>query len=145
MSRPIQFYSFSAAETRACGKILGKKITHGGVLALAGPLGGGKTTFVQGLASALRLRRKIVSPTFVKLTSYAIPNSGHRFYHLDLYHLRRRSELDELGVSEILKNTQDIIIIEWPEKIKPLLPARTHWIHFAYDPRNPKSRLIKIL
>ncbi len=144
MPRPTTFHSASVAQTKVLGKNFGKNIRTGAILALAGPFGGGKTTFVQGLASGVRLGRKIVSPTFVKMASYAIPNTDRRFYHLDLFHLRSRSEFRELGLSEILKNTRDIVIIEWPEKVKAWLPPRTHWIHFAHDPKNAKTRIIQI-
>lgn len=134
----------SPPETKGLGKAWGQGIKKGMILALEGPLGSGKTTFVQGLAAGLSIRRKITSPTFVVMTSCLIPKTSRRFYHFDLYRLQSQSELAELGFQEIIKNKQHVVAIEWPEKAKTLLPRRTKWIRFAHDRRNPQARIIKI-
>jgi len=144
MARQIVILTTAPAQTRALGRNFARNIQSGGVAALIGTLGSGKTTFVQGLGVGLRLRRKITSPTFIKMARYRLPHTDRWFYHFDLYRLRHRTELMELGLSDILRRKDNVIVIEWPEKIKALLPPRTKWIKFTHDRSDPKTRIIKI-
>jgi len=131
-----------AGQTKQLGQSIGKKLRPGQVLALAGDLGSGKTTFVQGLAAGLGIRHKIKSPTFVIFIAYPIPKSRLVFYHFDLYRLRRPSDLRDLGFAEIINNMNHITAVEWPKQAKPLLPPHTKWIYFKHDPRNPNNRIL---
>lgn len=136
--------SGSALETRLFGEDFGKRIKTGKVVTLSGSLGSGKTTFVKGLARGLGLRRKIKSPTFVIFYAYHIPKSRRYFYHFDLYRLSSLLELDDLGFTEIVKNKNNVIVVEWPEKCKKYLPANTRRINFTHVKRTPGKRLIRI-
>ena len=136
--------SRSPLETKNLGRALGAKNKKGLILALAGTLGSGKTTFVQGLALGLGLKYRITSPTFVIMAAHQIPRMPGRFYHFDLYRLRRAKDLQDLGFREIVERRQNVIVIEWPQKIKTRLPVSTKWIHFAHDPKHPNNRIIKI-
>lgn len=97
------------------------------VLALKGELGSGKTTFVQGLAAGLGVTSRVVSPTFIILKKYK-----DFFYHIDLYRLESNvwSELSNLGLTEILSDPTNVVVIEWADKVKDSLPAETIWIEF---------------
>lgn len=106
----------TAQETRNYGKKLAEKIKNGGVVCLYGNLGAGKTTLVQGIAKGLGIKQKITSPTFVIMRQYS------NLYHLDLYRLNSFEEIKILGVEEIWQNKNNILIIEWPEKIEKILP-----------------------
>jgi tRNA threonylcarbamoyladenosine biosynthesis protein TsaE len=90
------------------------------VLGLSGNLGGGKTTFLQGFAKGLGVKEKILSPTFVIQKKFQIPNSKFtNFYHIDYYRLKNEKDILELGLKEIMENPENIVAIEWPEKIYP--------------------------
>lgn len=110
------------------------------VLALTGNLGSGKTTFTQGLLKALGVQNHVTSPTFVLLKryttspqkSYTLPTPYTHVYHMDCYRLANSNELHELDFNNIVKNPKNIIVIEWPEKIKESLPSHTIWISFAH-------------
>lgn len=106
----------TAQETRNYGKKLAEKIKNGGVVCLYGNLGAGKTTLVQGIAKGLGIKQKITSPTFVIMRQYS------NLYHLDLYRLNSFEEIKILGVEEIWQDKNNILIIEWPEKIEEILP-----------------------
>lgn len=84
-------------------------------------MGAGKTTFIQGLARGLGIKGRINSPTFIIMRNY-----GH-FYHVDLYRLENniKSELDNLGLLDIINEGKSIVVIEWPDKIKEFLPKNT--------------------
>lgn len=143
MPRPKIFITSSPSQTRQLGRAFGKKLRKGAVIALTGTLGSGKTTFVQGLALGLGLRKKIISPTFIIMVCRPIPKTPRVFYHLDLYRVGDKRTIQELGLSEIVRNPQNIIAIEWPEKFNSSLPIHTQRINFAHDGRNPKARIIK--
>lgn len=113
----------TAQETRNCGKKLAEKIKNGGVVCLYGDLGAGKTTFVQGIAKGLGVKKKITSPTFVLIRQY------NNLYHLDLYRLNSLEEIKALGVEEIWQDKKNILIIEWPEKIEKILPENKLTVH----------------
>lgn len=107
------------------------------IIGLEGDLGGGKTTFVQGLAKGLGVREKITSPTFVILKKY-----GEHFYHLDCYRITTK-DLVDLDFKEIVSNPQNIVVIEWAERIKKSLPSNAFWIKFKYLDKNKRKLLIR--
>lgn len=104
------------------------------VLALAGELGAGKTTFVQGLAKALGVAEKITSPTFVILKHFNILTSKHfnSLYHIDCYRLDDPEDLVSLRFAEILKDPKNLIVIEWADKVKSLIPKDAIWVEFEW-------------
>lgn len=111
--------SHSENETRKFAKDLAKKIPSR-IIALTGDLGAGKTVFVQGFAQGLKIKDKIISPTFVLIRQHKIPNSIKVLYHIDLYRLDNERHFKELGLEEIWSDPNNIILIEWAEKIKQL-------------------------
>lgn len=118
-----------------------KKLT--GVIALTGDLGAGKTTFVQGFAKGLGIKDKIISPTFVLVRQHKIPRLGQMLFHVDLYRLDNEKHFQQLGLGELLSDTNHLIIIEWAEKIEKLLPKSTIWINFENLDEN--SRKITVI
>lgn len=111
----IRITSRSAAQTRKLGQCLGSGIHQVTVIALTGDLGSGKTVFVQGLAKGLDVSEKyyITSPTFTLINEYP---GRHCLFHVDLYRIEHPSELEEIGLEEILKEDA-VIAIEWAEKL----------------------------
>ena len=110
---------------------------HSNILALTGDLGSGKTTFLQGFASGLGIKQRVISPTFIIMRKYdsriKIQESRFKnFYHIDLYRLERNVEQDvkNLGLEEIWNNSRNIVAIEWAEKIKDSVPKSATWIKF---------------
>jgi tRNA threonylcarbamoyladenosine biosynthesis protein TsaE len=117
-----------------------KKNTSKAILiCLYGDLGNGKTTFVQGLADALDIKGRIISPTFIILKRYKINLSELYLYHLDLYRINHESEIENLGIKEILDDKDSIVIIEWAEKMKQILPILRIDIKFKYITENRRS------
>ena len=107
------------------------------VLALEGELGGGKTTFTQGLAEVFGIKEKILSPTFVIMKRFKIydlrfKNGIENLYHIDCYRLEKPEDLAELGFNEILKDPKNIIVIEWANKVKSLIPQDAVWVKFEW-------------
>jgi len=111
-------------------KVTGKKAV---VVALVGDLGAGKTTFVQGFAKALGVKEKITSPTFVILKCFKLHVSCFKkLIHIDAYRIDDSQEILDLGWEGLIKDSKNIIIIEWAEKIKKILPKDCIWTNFRH-------------
>lgn len=93
------------------------------VISLEGPLGGGKTDFLKGVARFLKLKEKVFSPTFLIMKSFPCETRFFKtLWHLDCYRIKKPKEIKELDFSGIIKNPQNLIFIEWGNKIKKMLP-----------------------
>lgn len=130
----------SAKQTAAVGQTLASELPPGTVLALSGPLGAGKTTFVQGLAQGLDIHSPVVSPTFVFLNPYE--QGRLPLFHFDLYRLERKEDFIGLGFEEYF-DRGGICAIEWPERIPSLLPPRTILCCFAYSEKKGRELTIQ--
>ena len=104
---------------------LGRKFAQGlkpqSIVLLQGPIGAGKTSFVQGIAKELSISEDITSPTFALSHHY---NSGKiPLIHLDLYRLENSSIAQEFYLAEEEEANQNkaILVIEWPELIQPII------------------------
>lgn len=120
------------------------KINKPSVLALSGDLGSGKTTFLQGFARGLEIKRRVISPTFILMRKYRT-SGGRIFHHIDLYRLDEDAseELANLGFDEIIKSPKSIVAIEWAEKAKESLPKETVWLNFEYMDNTKRKIEIK--
>jgi tRNA threonylcarbamoyladenosine biosynthesis protein TsaE len=125
------FVSASVLETQNLSKQLLENLNGSNVIALTGELGSGKTTFSQGLGHVLGVKR-IVSPTYILLRQYQLPKSSlfSALYHADLYRLSDPEEALSLGLTEIWSDPDNLLLIEWPEKILDLLPENSVHINF---------------
>jgi len=115
------FVSRSPEETRALGEKLGAKLQPGAVIACIGELGAGKTCFLQGLARGLGVSSAVTSPTFVLVNQY---RGRLPVFHLDAYRTEALTEVLELGLEEMMHG-DGVTVIEWADKILPLLPPGT--------------------
>ena len=126
-----------AKETQEFGQNFANKLKGGETLALIGDLGGGKTTFVKGLAQGLGIKENITSPTFILMKEYDIKIKDQKskiknLYHLDLYRLEGdiEKEVKNLGIEDIWGKEENIVVIEWADKIEDMLPPHTIRIYF---------------
>jgi tRNA threonylcarbamoyladenosine biosynthesis protein TsaE len=132
----------SPEETRAVGRLLADLVQPGDLILLDGPFGSGKTTLVQGLAEGLGVRGPVPSPSFTLIQEYRPGAGGPRLplYHLDLYRLRSPEEALGLGLEEYLAG-DGVVVIEWPEPARPLLPAERLEIRVQYRDDGREIRL----
>lgn len=104
-------------------------------ITLSGELGAGKTAFVKAVAAVLGVADMVNSPTFVLEKIYRL--SGQKFkqlVHIDAYRLEAGSELPALGFDELMRDPDNLILLEWPEKVQSALPAAAARIALAVLP-----------
>jgi tRNA threonylcarbamoyladenosine biosynthesis protein TsaE len=139
-SREIK--SNSEQETQKIAKDFYNNSIKSGIILLNGLLGAGKTTFVKGIALAAGVNlNDVKSPTYTYLKIYKGLNK--KIVHIDLYRMEALNLefLEEL--QEYLENNENLIIIEWPEKILDYLPNIRHEIMFEHG-ETPNERLLII-
>ena len=111
------------------------------VIALEGELGAGKTVFTKGIAKALKIKTNIKSPTFNLMKHYS---AGYRIlYHFDCYRLKDHHDLELLGIKEILNDPKNIILIEWSDRVKKILPKEHIKVHIDHISSNERKITIK--
>jgi len=108
----------SADDTRALAAEVAAVARPGDLVLLAGDLGAGKTTFVQGFGKALKVDEPITSPTFVIMHTY---EGSFPIVHVDAYRLDHLQELLDLGIGELL-DEEGVTLIEWGDAVIPALP-----------------------
>ncbi len=136
----MDYLTSSAGETQKLAQELAKKFkNHGGVVALVGDLGTGKTTFTQGFAQGLGIKDKIISPTFVLIRQHKLPNSNRWLFHLDLYRLEKAADFSQLGLEELFSNNDNVILIEWAEKVLNQLPPHSLKLKFEKIAENKRK------
>lgn len=131
----------SDSQTKSVAEKFALDLKGGEVICLYGDLGYGKTTFVQGLARGLRITGKIISPTFIIMRSYT--TGIKNFYHVDLYRINHEQEIIDLGLMDIMGDSDNIVAIEWPEKMGKLLPEKRTDVKFEYI--DAEKRVISIV
>jgi len=138
--------------------MLAEELCGGEIICLSGDLGAGKTTFAQGLLKGLKVKGPYTSPTFVvikhyksrkfQMTNDKFPiksklknNKFINIYHVDAYRVKSNDILN-LGWKDFAGKPAFIVIIEWPERVKKIIPAKTLWIKFEWI--NNKERKITL-
>jgi tRNA threonylcarbamoyladenosine biosynthesis protein TsaE len=141
-----KYLTKSEKQTFVLAKKIVSKLKGGEVICLMGDLGAGKTAFTKGLAQALKVKNIVTSPTFVLLKIYKVFKNKKgikNLIHLDCYRLGHAEELFAIGWEEFLKKKDSLIVVEWADKIKSIMPADTVWLNFRQG-RGEEEREIKL-
>ena len=139
----IKCLSKNPGQTKKLGEILAKEILKekkqkkAFILGLKGDLGGGKTTFLQGFARGLGIKEKITSPTFIIMKKFS------NFYHFDCYRIQKPEELLNLGFKEIISDPQNIVAIEWAERVRKILPKEVLILTFEFINKRTREIVLK--
>lgn len=103
------------------------------IIALRGDLGAGKTTFTQALARELGITDVVQSPTYVLMKSYPINFKQFKnLIHIDAYRLDKPEEFSALKPETFLNNPENLIVIEWPERVEGHLPTPDILLNFSH-------------
>ena len=139
----------NTSQTISFGKDFVKKLNPKSIIILKGPIGAGKTSFVQGIGQGLCIKESITSPTFA--LSHHYESGSMHLIHMDLYRIEDSLSARELFIEEEeeLETNNGLLIIEWPELIEPMLEI--YWkieIKYAlkdgrnfniYEPKSSKN------
>jgi tRNA threonylcarbamoyladenosine biosynthesis protein TsaE len=156
-----EFITTSSIQTKKLGAMLAQELRGGEIVCLIGELGAGKTTFTQGLLKGLKVKGPYTSPTFSIIKHYRKEITNHKsqitnkfkiqnskfkilnIYHIDAYRIASKELLD-LGWKDFAGKPDSIVIIEWAERVKKLIPSPPAggalWISFEWI--NDKERKI---
>lgn len=149
-----EIFTSSTVQTKKLGENFAKSFRGGEILCLSGELGAGKTTFTQGLLKGLGIKGPYTSPTFAILKVYKaknpkvhkanvppsvssltakqlVNNQPLSVYHIDAYRIKSK-DLHELGFKDFAGKKNSVTIIEWPEKVKRIIPTGAVWINFQW-------------
>lgn len=118
--KTVTLYTSDAASTELVGEHIGKQLRGGEVIELVSDLGGGKTTFVRGLAKGAGSDDHVASPTFTVSREYETPK-GVRIYHFDFYRLAEAGIMEQ-ELAEIAQDPQAVAVIEWSDVVRHVLP-----------------------
>ena len=146
--------SLSSKKTQEVGERLAKNLIQkrsgvrnrqtSAVIALQGELGAGKTTFVQGFLRGMGMKRHAQSPTFIIMRRHGLPKRPGGFkniFHIDAYRLKNPDHMKALGFEAIVQDPQNVILVEWPELLKKLLPRHTTWIMLQHGAKENIRRI----
>lgn len=144
----MKAYNLTEFQKAAAEFVLGlKPVPHRAtVVGLYGELGAGKTAFVQAAAKALGVSEPVNSPTFLIVKKYQLsegnlsPSSEgeiergcfKRLIHIDIYRLTHSGELRALGFTGFLADSQNLIFVEWAERVADLLPPDHIKLYFEF-------------
>lgn len=129
----------SRQQTEALAARFANSLRGGEIVFLRGPIGAGKTVFVKGVARALGLKSSPTSTSFSLMKEYK--NKQFRLFHVDLFRLEE-NEVFNLGFEEMLADENAIILAEWPDPIRHMLPQDRLEMDFIL--REGDRRLIEI-
>ena len=134
------YISTSDQETKGIAAKIASSLKSGTVICLWGDLAAGKTTFTQGLAMELGIKR-LTSPTFIIMREYPISNntSIKTLFHLDLYRLDTPDDIKSFDLEEIMFDPSNLVIIEWPEKLGDCLPKKRIDVKFKITDDNERE------
>jgi tRNA threonylcarbamoyl adenosine modification protein YjeE len=125
-----------AHDARNFLQVLEKPEKGATLVTLSGELGAGKTAFTKEVAKALGIEEVLTSPTFVLEKIYALPapKLGFiRLIHIDAYRLSGGAELAALGFDEAMADPENLILLEWPERVSDAVFTPTTRIHIRVE------------
>lgn len=110
------------------------------LITLEGDLGAGKTTLTQEIAKQLKVKEKVISPTFVIMKKYNVVDEKFKYLiHIDAYRLTKSEELMKLGFQDIIEDKNNLIILEWPENVSDCIPLNTYNIKLSHTDENTRT------
>ncbi|MBA4196040.1 MAG: tRNA (adenosine(37)-N6)-threonylcarbamoyltransferase complex ATPase subunit type 1 TsaE [Chitinophaga sp.] len=113
-------FVFTLNEIKSVAEKIWNEYSSKKVWAFYAAMGSGKTTFIHALSEVLKVHGTVSSPTFAIINEYASEVAGI-IYHMDWYRLKNEDEAINAGVEDML-NSNNLCLIEWPEKAEALLP-----------------------
>lgn len=127
VGRELRLKSETPQRTEVIGALLGRRLQPGDVICLSGALGAGKTVFSRGIGTGWGAVPALSSPTYNLVHQHRRAADERQLAHIDLYRISGVSQADTLGLDDLLDD-QYIVIMEWPERIRQVLPPAHLWV-----------------
>lgn len=124
------------------GERIGRTLAAPAFVGLSGPLGSGKSVLARAIGRGAGVRGPMPSPTFTLVQHYPA-SGGRRLVHLDLYRIESPDELWEIGWGQ-LPEEGDIVLVEWPERAGPHLPADRWLVELGLAEGAPHLRDVEV-
>jgi tRNA threonylcarbamoyladenosine biosynthesis protein TsaE len=140
-----QLVTESASETQKFFRQIAPKLKPGDVVGFVGELGTGKTVAVQSILKSFG-EEGGESPTFVIIRPYKMtkPKKGiSLLVHVDAYRLPNQQDAETTGLRDFLKREKSLVLVEWADRLQPMLPAHTIWVKLAH--LGGDKRAIKVI
>lgn len=115
----LEFLSDGQVRTELIGEEIGRGLRGGEVFDLSSDLGGGKTTFVRGLAKGAGSSDQVASPTFTVSKLYDAQKL--HIHHFDFYRLHEAGIMSH-EVAELMQDTANVVVVEWSDVVEEVLP-----------------------
>jgi len=112
------------------GAAFGARLRPPAVVGFSGDLGTGKTTLIRAVAAGLGVTAPVTSPTFALVHRY--DGAACTVYHVDAYRLKSAAEAPDLGIDDMLRESDAVVLIEWPERLGSAQPPLTNRVTLAY-------------
>lgn len=139
-------YTHSELETIELGSKFAEKIRPGHVVLFYGELGSGKTEFIKGICNYFSVEEIVTSPTFTIMNQYngEFENKEFTIYHIDLYRIKTKEELDEIGFEDCIFAADTVKLVEWAENASNLVKFANYSVTFKSDFEIENDRMIQI-
>ncbi|MCL4386631.1 MAG: tRNA (adenosine(37)-N6)-threonylcarbamoyltransferase complex ATPase subunit type 1 TsaE [Actinobacteria bacterium] len=137
----LEILSLSPENTKKIGNELSRLLSQGDIVFLLGELGGGKTTFISGVAEGLKIKNSISSPSFTLINVYDFikDNIENRLVHCDLYRIDGFKDIPDIGIEDYIYDKKSIVFIEWGIFLKEKISKNYFEIKFEYFFENSDS------
>lgn len=142
METKLEMHIQSVNDIPGAAKEFLDTVGHRKVFAFDAEMGAGKTTFILGLLSAMGIENPEGSPTYSLVNVYESEMFG-KVYHFDFYRINVEEEAFDIGAEEMLYS-DGMCFVEWPEKIKNLLPENTIWSYIRINEDNSRTLTVEI-
>ena len=136
----VQLRATTAQDTRDVGEAVSASLRAGDAVVLAGELGTGKTTFVQGVARGLGVEDQVSSPTFTLVKEY---RGILDVAHVDVYRLEHVQDVVDLGLDE-LGEGEAVLLVEWGDAVEQLLPVERLRVELSTEDVSSEVRRLRL-
>jgi len=141
------------SETRAFGQLVGRIINQLGetrnrafIISLEGPLGSGKTEWLRGFIRYFAPKEQVLSPTFILMREIPLNHSFFKkIYHLDCYRFKNEKEIEVLGFKDIIRQPKNLVVIEWGDRLKKILPSGIWRLKFKHQGLKKRKITLEII
>jgi tRNA threonylcarbamoyladenosine biosynthesis protein TsaE len=134
-------FDYDIDEIQNAAKIIIHLIDKYKIIAFIGDLGAGKTTLINAICHELGVKQHVTSPTYSIVQEYQINNIV--IYHMDLYRIKSIGEAIDAGIEDCL-NSDNLCLVEWPQKASSLFPEETVYISLQTLSVNARKLIVEL-